>query len=238
MKQIRAYFFIFLSIGIAFIQCKYKGDKVPEKDIVRNPEQLEESTTEDIHNTLEFLKNHEGKLIDTVHIACVNLIDSLYDAHQYKPIWLRQDKTTPEGSSFINLIQNSRLWGLFPNDYHYYMISFIDRAFALDTNAARNAAFWARKDLLLTDAFFQMARDLKKGRIPYDSVTLRTDTLLKDSFYTSALNEALLTGNVSQVLHKLEPKFKGYDSLKSYMGLFLDSANFAPYTYLQYPYAD
>src|ERR1700688_955756 len=83
-----------------------------------------------------------------------------------------------------------------------------------------------------------MARDLKKGRIPYDSVTLRTDTLLKDSFYTNSLNNALLTGNVSQVLHNLEPNSKGYDSLKSYIGGFLDSANFAPYTFLPYPYID
>lgn len=238
MKQIRAYFLIFLTIGIAFIQCKYKGDKVPEKDIVKNPAKLEESTTEDIHHTLEFLKTHQGQLNDSVHINFINLLDSLYDAHQYKPIWIRQDRTTPEGSSFINLIQNSRLWGLFPNDYHYYMLAFIDRAFSLDTNAARNAALWARKDLLLTDAFFQMARDLKQGRIPYDSVTLRTDTLLRDSFYTTALNEALLMGNVSQVLHKLEPKMKGYDSLKSYIGAFLDSAKFADYTYLPYPYSD
>jgi murein L,D-transpeptidase YcbB/YkuD len=238
MKQIRVYFFIFLSFGIAFIQCKYKADKVPEKDIVKNPAKLEESTTEDIQHTLEFLKTHQGRLNDSVHVNFVNLLDSLYDAHQYKPIWIRQDKTTPEGSSFINLIQNSRLWGLFPNDYHYYILAFIDRAFALDTNAARNAALWARRDVLLTDAFFQMARDLKKGRIPYDSVTLRRDTLLKDSFYTGTLNAALLTGNVSQVLHKLEPKWKGYDSLKSYIGTFLDSANFAAYTYLSYPYSD
>ncbi len=150
---------------------------------------------------------------------------------------MRQDKTTPEGTSFMNLIRNCRLWGLFPNDYHYHMLSFIDRAFALDTNAARNAALWARKDLLLTDAFFQMAKDLKQGRIPYDSVTLRTDTLLLNSFYTTNLNEALQTGNVSQVLHKLEPKSKGYDSLKSYIGAFLDSANFVPYTHLPYPYS-
>jgi L,D-transpeptidase YcbB len=238
MKQIRTYFLIFLSTGISFVQCKYKGDKAPEKDIVINPAELTESTTEDIHHTLEFLKSHEGNLNDSVHINFVNLLDSIYDAGQYKPVWFRQDKTTPEGSSFINLIQNSRLWGLFPNDYHFNMLSFIDRAFALDTNAARNAALWARKDLLLTDAFFQMARDLKQGRIPYDSVTLRTDTLLKDSFYTGSLNEALQTGNVSQVLHNLEPKSRGYDSLKSYIGAFLDSANFAPYTFLPYPYTD
>jgi L,D-transpeptidase YcbB len=238
MKQIRAYFFIFLSLGVAFIQCKYNGDKVPEKDIVKNPAKLEESTTDDIQHTLEFLKTHQGRLNDSVHINFINLLDSLYDAHQYKPIWIRQDRTIPEGSSFINLIQNSRLWGLFPNDYHYYILSFINRAFSLDTNAARNAALWARRDLLLTDAFFQMAHDLRRGRIPYDSVTLRTDTLLKDSFYTSTLNEALSTGNVSQVLHKLEPNWKGYDSLKSYIGAFLDSANFAAYTFLPYPYSD
>ena len=187
---------------------------------------------------MEYLKVHQGKLNDSVSLRFTSLIDSLYDANQYQPIWLRHDRSTPEGTSFINLIQNSRLWGLFPNDYHYNILAFINRAFVLDTNAARNAAIWARRDLLLTDAFFQMARDLKQGRIPYDTVTLRTDTVLKDSFYISNLNEALQTGNVSQVLHNLEPRSKGYDSLRSYIGVFLDSANFGPYTYLPYPYTD
>ncbi len=238
MKQIRTHFLIFLTAGISFLQCKYKGDKAPEKDIVVNPAKLAESTTEDIHHTLEFLKSHDGKLNDTVQIHFTKLLDSIYDANQYKPIWIRQDKTIPEGTSFTNLIQSSRLWGLFPNDYHFNMLSFINRAFALDTNAARNAALWARKDLLLTDAFFQMAKDLKQGRIPYDSVTLRTDTLLTDSFFTATLNNALQSGNVPQVLHKLEPDSKGYDSLKAYIGAFLDSANFSPFTYLLYPYID
>jgi len=238
MAQCRTYFLILLTTGISFVQCKNKADRAPEKDIVINPAKLAESTTEDIHHTLEYLKAHGGRLNDTVEFRFVNLMDSFYETNQYQPIWQRQDRTIPEGTSFINLIQNCRLWGLFPNDYHYNMLSFIDRAFILDTNAARNAALWARKDLLLTDAFFQMARDLKKGRIPYDTVTLRTDTVLTDSFYTTSLNEAMQTGNVSQVLHRVEPRSKGYDSLKAYIGRFLDSANFAPYTYLPYPYSD
>jgi L,D-transpeptidase YcbB len=238
MNQCRTYFLILLVTGVVLVQCKNRSDHAPEKDIVVNPAKLYESTTEDIHHTLEFLKAHEGKLNDSVHIAFINLIDSLYDANQYQPIWQRNDKTIPEGSSFINLIQNCRLWGLFPNDYHYNMLSFIDRVFAVDTNAVRNAALWARKDLLLTDAFLLMAKHLKQGRIPYDSVTLRSDTLLTDSFYARSLKEALQTGNVSQVLHDLEPKSKGYDSLKAYIGSFLDSASFAPYTYLPYPYTD
>ncbi len=237
MKQIRPYLLFFLTAGI-FIQCKNKAEKAPEKDIVFNPAKLVESTSEDIHHTLEFLKTHQGKLNDTIQIRFINLIDSLYSASQYKPLWQRQDRTIHEGISFVNLIQNSRLWGLFPNDYHYNMLSFIDRAFLLDTNAARNAALWARKDILLTDAFFQMVKDLKQGRIPFDSVTLRTDAVLPDSFYTIVLNESLQKGTISQILHSIEPRFKGYDSLKAYIGAFLDSANFAPYTFLPYPYND
>jgi L,D-transpeptidase YcbB len=238
MTQCRKYFLILLTTGMFFVQCKNKVDRAPEKDIVINPQKLTQSTTEDIHHTLDYLKEHDGKLNDTVEFRYTRLIDSFYEMNQYQPLWQRQDRTIPEGTAFINLIQNCRLWGLFPNDYHYNILSFIDRAFALDTNAARNAAFWARKDLLLTDAFFKMARDLRQGRIPFDTVTLRTDTALTDSFYIASLKEALQTGNVSQILHSFEPRSKGYDSLKSYIGAFLDSANFAPYTYLPYPYTD
>ncbi len=238
MKLQRSVLLIFLGIPVFFIQCKNNVEQPPEKHIVINPAKLVESTTEDIHRTIDYLKSNQGRLNDSVQLSYSNLMDSLYDANNFKPIWLRDDKTTPEGKSLFSLIQNSRIWGLFPNDYHYNMLAFIERAFSLDTNAARNAALWARKDLLLTDAFFLMVKHLKQGRIPYDSVTLRSDTVMQDSFYVHTLSQALETGNVVQVLHGLEPKSKGYDSLKAYIGAFLDSASFAPYTYLPYPYTD
>jgi L,D-transpeptidase YcbB len=229
---------LILLSGISFVQCTTNGEKAPENNIVYNPAKLAENTAGDIHQILDYLKTHQDRLNDSVEIRYSGLMDSLYEANDYKPIWLRQDKSVPEANSFVNLIQNSRLWGLFPNDYHYNMLSFINRAFLLDTNAARNAALWARKDLLLTDAFFLMARHLKLGRIPFDSVTLRTDTILQNRFFTDLLNAAMQSGNLTQVLHQLEPRSKGYDSLKAYIGIFLDSANFAPYTYLPYPYTD
>ena len=137
MKQCRSYFLPCLVAGMLFTACKNKGERVPEKDIIVNPLKLSENTAEDIHHTLDYLKLHQNKLNDSVVISFSTLIDSLYNANQYQPIWFRNDKTIPEGTSFLNLIQNSRLWGLFPNDYHYNILSFIDRAFALDTNAAR-----------------------------------------------------------------------------------------------------
>ena len=238
MNSCRTYLQVLLATGFFFAQCKNKSSRSPENDIIRNKAKLSENTAEEIHHTLDYLKAHQQKLNDTVNIEFTDLMDSLYDTNQHQPIWQRYDKITPEGKSMMNLIQNCRLWGLFPNDYHYNILSFIDRAFDLDTNALKNAALWARKDLLLTDAFFIMVRHLKQGRIPFDSVTLRTDTLLSNKFYTDALSKALQSGNVAQILHELEPKSKGYDSLKNYISFFLDSASFIPYTYLLYPYKD
>jgi len=238
MKTARSYLLIFLTATFVFIQCKNKREKPPEKVIVYNPAKLEESTSEEIRNTLEYLKSHNGQLNDTVRVEYVALLDSLYEASQYKPVWMRLDRTTEAGNSFTHLIENCRLWGLFPNDYHYRLLSFFDRVFSVDTNASRNAALWARKDLMLTDAFFLMAKHLKQGRIPFDTVTLRTDSVLGNGFYVDAFNRALQSGNIPLALHQLEPQNKGYDSLKAYIGAFLDSAKFEPYTYLPYPYKD
>src|SRR5271169_6825597 len=102
MKQCRSYFLIFLTAGIFFIQCKNNKDQVIEKHIVVNPVKLVESTAEDIHHTLEYLKAHQNRLNDSVEISFTTLIDSFYNANQYQPIWLRGNKTIPEGNSFIN----------------------------------------------------------------------------------------------------------------------------------------
>jgi murein L,D-transpeptidase YcbB/YkuD len=92
--------------------------------------------------------------------------------------------------------------------------------------------------LLMTDAFFSLVKDLKQGRLNYDSVTLRKDSVLNDSVFTTAFQQALQTGSVASVLHNLEPKHTGYDSLKIYTRDFLFTAKFKPFTYLDYPYKD
>ncbi len=60
MKQSSSYFFIFLSISFLLIQCKNSVDKPPEKHVVVNPAKLVESTSEDIHHTLDYLKTKQG----------------------------------------------------------------------------------------------------------------------------------------------------------------------------------
>ena len=238
MRQPRILFFILTALTISLIQCKNSGSKAPEKDIVANPAKLSERTSEDIRNTLDYLKEKNGRLNDSVNFSFTSLVDSVYQANHYQAQWLKEDQLLPAGDSLLDFIRNSRYSGLFPNDYHEHMLDFIRRVFQVDSNSRKNAALWARADLLMTDAFFLLAKHLKQGRLPYDSVTLRTDTVLPNHFYTASLHEALQQGNVATILHALEPRSKGYDSLKAYIPEFLAGASFTPYTYLPYPYTD
>ena len=91
---------------------------------------------------------------------------------------------------------------------------------------------------MLSDALLVLIKHLRQGRLPYDSVTLRKDTVLPDDFYTDTYMQAK-TGNLKEILEALQPKHPGYDSLRLGLVSFLDSIpTFRRYTYLTYPYKD
>src|SRR6185312_13656105 len=101
-----------------------------------------------------------------------------------------------------------------------------------------NAAIWTRADLLLTDAFFRLVKDIKQGRLAYDSITLRKDSVLPDSLFTASLAGAMQTNSITSTLHALEPNHPGYDSVRAYLHDFLATARFRNLTWLNYPYTD
>ena len=199
---------------------------------------LSERTADDIQRLLEYEQAHGGQINDSVKLSYPVLDDSFYSARNYKSVWIDEDLVMPAGTTLYHFIEQSKLYGLFPDDYHYRSLSFIQRIFSLDTNARKNAATWARNDVLLTDAFFRLSKDLKQGRIPFDSTTLRKDSVLSDSFFTANIAAALQGNTVTGTLTALEPKKRGYDSIKTYLGDFLSKAAIAPYTRLTYPYTD
>ena len=99
-----------------------------------------------------------------------------------------------------------------------------------------HATMWARADLLFTDAFMQIAKDLKLGRLATDSITLRKDTLLTDSFYVSLLKSVFEKKALTPLLEELEPRHEGYVQLRKALKSFIDSMDRTNYTYLSYPF--
>lgn len=147
----------------------------------------------------------------------------------------------PTGDSLYQFIGKSQLFGLFPEDYHVEDLDGIYQRFIKDSfvkNDRRNAALWAKADMLMTDAFVSIIKDVKLGRLPQDSVTLRKDSVLSDSFYLAQLDMLQKSVSVNQLVTALEPRQIGYRLLKNGIKKFLDSANYKQFTLVPAPGKD
>jgi murein L,D-transpeptidase YcbB/YkuD len=87
----------------------------------------------------------------------------------------------------------------------------------------RDAALWSKADLMITDAFFRIIKDVELGRLPKDSITLRKDSVLGDDFYLKQWETLEQSGMLTSLMQSLEPKHKGYRELKAGIQNFLDS---------------
>ena len=231
---------LFLTVFLsALFSCTPVPEKPKEKDIVEVPEQLDIRITRNIKKNLQFVLANKGRLSDTVLLSMDSVIGSLYSVNDYKPLWSQQDHWLSEADSLYSFIEHSKEYGLFPVDYHYRALQKIRTLVSTDTTAGKDAALWSRGELILSDALFLIARDLRQGRLQYDSVTLRKDPVLPNNFFLQLYEQLKLSKDLAATLQALEPKHGGYDSLKSGLKFFLDSAsNFKRFTYLPYPVKD
>ena len=210
----------------------------PEQVIVHDPEQMDLKVTNQIKRVTEFALQNRGQVNDTIKLFKDSIVESVYSEFEYHPIWSTNETWLPEADSLMAFIARSKEYGLFPSDYHYRAL-FGTKLLLEDTIQRRDAAHWTRAELMLTDALFQLCKDLKQGRLAYDSVTLRKDTVLPREFYFENLIKVKTSKNVLPTLEPLQPKHKGYDSLRIGLKSFLDSVkSFKRYTFLYYPTKD
>ncbi len=220
---------------LTLMACHDRSHK-ERKEEGKTPAQVQALVGSDLKSMLEYASGNKDKLNDSIVLVYRKLEDTVYDNNGYTPLWSNKERWLPAGDSLLAFIGNSKTYGLFPADYHYTALSFIQRVINEDTMARKNPTLWTRADLMLTDAFFSLVKDLKQGRLDYDSVTLRTDSVLPDSLLFQALATARQSGHLVAVLDSLEPRHPGYDSLKAGLQDFLATAHFRYLTWLDYPY--
>ena len=230
-----------LFVALSFVACHGRGktaekpEKPKEKDIVTQPEALSVSVVRNIQTSLEFILASNGVLNDSMVLAKDSLVNEIYQKRNFEPVWSNQEKWLPLSDSLFEFLGHATEYGLFPADYHYSVLENIRTKTTSDTMAQKDAALWSRGEILLTDAFFRMAFDLRKGRLPVDSVTLRKDSM-NIGQYLSLFDTLWQNKDVAGLMHALEPKHVGYDSLKAGLQTFLKSAEpLKKYTYVPYP---
>ncbi len=213
-----------------------------EKEIVSEPAKMDDVVQSKLKVILSTITEAKGKLDDSSTILSFASLKEFYKNNQYKVIWSSTENYLLFADSLYQFIEQSKLYGLFPEQYHLKQLKTIRNRFTADTLAQtdrRDAVLWTKADLLLTDAFLSMAKHIHKGRLMPDSIYNIIDSTQGLTFYHSYLKTFLQGKSITEVLNSLEPKHKGYQVLRKSIKPFLDSAKFIPaYTYVPYPYKD
>ena len=224
-----------LVVWIILFSCN-STNKPKDKEIVASPAEMDKHIADNIKAALNTAMDKDGKLDDSTHLVLDSIVQDFYKAEDYTPTWSKEEKWEPIGDSLYHLIVNAELEGLFPADYHFAAIHSIKTILDGDSLKRMDAALWTRADLLMTDGFMRILKDLKLGRLRPDSISSVKDTSLKENFYVDRLKAVVATNGLTKVLTEIQPKHAAYWELKKGIKPFIDSMDRRVYTYVSYPY--
>ena len=238
MIQFKPPFVLVIALPILFfvVGCKTKH-AAKEPQIVEKPAEMDKHVGENIQAVLQFALDNSGNINDSIHLDLLPVVNNFYKEEDYINIWSTNEVWQPLADSLYNFIEQSKKYGLFPNDYHFKNLKALKVKLVKDSVARTDATLWTQADLMLTDGFMQLSKHLKEGRLLPDSLSLSHDST-SDNFFIDHLKTALAQKSIKQVLDSLEPKHKGYLELKNSIPDFLDSMDRKTYTYVVYPNKD
>jgi murein L,D-transpeptidase YcbB/YkuD len=228
---------IFIS-SLYFVACREKAEEPSQTDIVKKPELFPDRLKKNLQDFLTYAGNNSGRINDTTLLKNISLVKNIYNNNGLAAIWSSDGEWLPLGDSLNRFIENCKAYGLFPSDYNYRALTGIRNQAKSDTLAKKDAALWARADLLMTDALMRISEDLKRGRLPYDSTSRKDTVKITDSFYLSVIDTIVKSKQVAATLQQLEPQFPAYQQLRAAAKNYADSTDFKVYTYLPFPFED
>lgn len=213
-----------------------KGKKTASPAVIADsPAEMQEKAVSLIQQQLDAAISSGRQLDSGVILNQAESARFLYEQNGFEPLWCAKQEWLPAGDSLFGFIKQSQLFGLFPADYHAAPLDSIMRQFAADTlvkGARKNVLYWARADIMLTDGFLQLAKDIKLGRLPNDSISLRKDSVLTNEMMQQFYADLKAGGSIQALAERLEPKHKGYQQLKKGIPAFLKNFNTRAFTFV------
>ncbi len=212
------------------------SDASKDRQIVKDPEHMDKKAAENIRTALEFAIKNKGKIDDSIRLNLSDIVSNFYGSTDYQPVWSSKEKWQPLADSLYKLIANAELEGLFPKDYHFKNLTSLKNKLDSDSLKRMDAALWTSADLMFTDAFMHLIKDLKQGRLQPDSITINKDSVTGNDFFIKNLNSLIEKKQFNALINSVQPVHKGYWDLKTGIKRFLDSMDRRTYTYVTYPY--
>ncbi len=230
---------IFLVVIIFLVgnSCKQKH-AANEPKVVMTAEQMDEAISQNIKAVLLFAAENEGKITDSIQLKLFELTNAFYEQNNYENIWSKKGDWLRISDSLFHFLSHAKELGLYPESYHLKELESIRLQFTSDTIATKDATLWTKADLMLTDAFMNLVKDVKEGRLVDDSISIIHQTNFKDSLFIKTLKDAIQLQEVNKPLLLLEPNHPEYAMLRASMKSFLKKMDTTEYELIQFPYKD
>ena len=138
-----------------------------------------------------------------------------YKESGFRSVWANNGGVLPVADSMIAMIRSVEKYGLFSKEYGLNEIETL--------LSSPGEVFQLQKlDLLLTDAYFTMARHLRNGRLVKNSMVRSNLSAESDSVFLLHLHETLKSGNIRTSLESLEPAHAPYSALKAELACLIE----------------
>lgn len=233
-KLLSSFIFIFLSCCIS---CKNKHGSKDRNNVI-NPSEMNAEVKLVIDNILNTAEKNEYKLKDSSLLTYNAFLKNYYYNTGYEPIWSSKQEWLPQAALLIKYIENAGLQGLYKEDYHFVKLINIKSVLDIDSIKKMDAVLWANADLLMSEAYAGLLKDLRQGRLLPDSLSWRNDSAKFRIFFAPNFDRIKNGEHLNNILEAVQPQHAGYKSLKKTLQKFIDSMDTRTYTYLVYPYKD
>ena len=228
---------LFFGVIILCASCKTKR-AATDIIIVDDPKEMDAKISENIKAALLFALDNSGKINDSIQLSQFDLVQQYYEKNDFKNVWSSEEIELPSADSLFQFINNAASYGLFRSDYHFNDLDSLRHKIANDSLMRRDANAWTKTDIMFTDAFMQMAKDLKQGRLVPDSISITRKPAFVDSFFIKNLNLIIKEGEVSKVFDAMEPSIADYQALRVGLKDFVKTMDSSRYLFIKYPYKD
>lgn len=170
--------------------------------------------TEELQSRLESEISQQQMKIGEKLLTSSEELRVFYVEREFAEAWSQNGKLTKLGEELKFEIGESKYDGLNPEDYHASDIESLFQVISDQTGKLKAKPFadLADLDLMLTDAFFSLARDLEIGKVDPSSLKSGWDLGVNTPSinYNELLNESIRKGSIKEGLESLYPEFEIY----------------------------
>jgi len=221
-----------------FVICILSGCNSQKKDVSKANLYLSAFGKE----VMQSVKNQLGSsdtsftiLGDSVTLNYVDVVKSFYSNSEFVPIWFNADSLSPKAIEFVRFLDTSIYVGLFKEDYQFESLKKISNLYKHKTQNP-DAVVFAKAEVLFTNAFMHVVKDLKQGRIVADSISWENIPTKQSAFFNPLIKQFLLSKNCNLFFSELQPMWKPYTDLRLALHGFVNKMDTQQFTYINYPY--